>query len=266
MVKKALKYLLLFAVLWSATWLLLELPEIYFRIQEERLLTERGQSIYELKTVNRDMLLFSDKLELFKNGKGYMLDKEVVFQEEMITEAEKRVAEEIDALLNGMYEPVTKALTAGEADSQGFSVGVIYTEKDKTYTWDIGVFVFETYSPHWGGIVFYDMDTGKLFYLSMEMIDDMDGKTEKMLTSQEFGEKDWQPYVEEYYEGISVPWKEAEFEIGRYVLIAPMSWLEWENSTMVSELSMLCEKLFLRREEELIFYEKSERPIKNSGL
>ena len=249
MVKKALKYLLLFTVLWSATLLLLEVPEIYFRIQEERLLTERGQSVYELKTVSKEMLLFSEKLELFKNGKGYMLDKEVVFQEEMLTKAEIQVAEEIDVLLNGIYEPVTKALTAGEADSQGVSIGVIYTEKDKTYTWDIGVFVFETYSPHWGGIVFYDMDTGKLFYLNMEIREEKEGEFAEKLSSQEFWEKDWQPYVEEYYEGISIPWKEAAFEIGPYVFIAPMSWLEWESSTMVSELSMLCQKLFLRREE-----------------
>lgn len=257
MVKKSVKYILLFVALCGTTLLLLKLPELYFRREDKRLLTESGQSVYELKTVSQDMILFSEKLELFINSKEYMLNKEIVLQGEKLIAAEKRVAEEINALLSGSYAPVTQALAEGEANSLGFSVGVIYTEKDKTYTWDIGVLSFETSSPHRGGSAIYDMDTGKIFLLNMQMFDETDGEIAEMLSSKEFWEKDYRLSAEEYYEDIYIPWKEAAFEVGHYVYIAPMSWMEIEDSALVYELAVLCDKLFLCKEEVPMYIEQN---------
>ena len=257
MVKKSIKYILLFMALCGTTLLLLKLPELYFRREDKRLFTERGQSVYELKTVSQDMILFSEKLEFFINSKDYMMGKEAVLQGEALTAAQKQVAEEINTLLSGSYAPVTQALTEGEADSQGFSVGVIYTVKDKTYTWDIGVLGFEMPSPSCSGMVIYDIDTGKLFLLNMEMHEETNGEMTKMLSSKEFWEKDYRFSAEEYYEDIRIPWKEAAFEVGHYVYIAPMSWMEIESSALLYELSVLCAKLFLCKEEVPMYIEQN---------
>ena len=106
-------------------------------------------------------------------------------------------------------------------------------------------------------MVIYDIDTGKLFLLNMEMHDETNGEMTKMLSSKEFWEKDYRFSAEEYYEDIRIPWKEAAFEVGHYVYIAPMSWMEIESSALLYELSVLCAKLFLCKEEVPMYIEQN---------
>ena len=125
-----LKQLLLFALLMSATLLLLELPALFYKQADSELLLEQGMASYQLKSVNKNYILFSEKIKIFENSYvEYALGDIGVLTEAEVTEAETILAREMTELFGENYEPVTEALNRGEFESRGVVIPVMNYSK-----------------------------------------------------------------------------------------------------------------------------------------
>lgn len=210
------KKLLLFGLLLVITLVLLEIPLKLFRNSDARLLEEKGESVYELKAVEKDMLLFSEKLKMFVNSEPIreFSEFEPFSKDELILE-EVALADEIDLLLDSMYKFVTDELRQGKMISNGFVAEVCCDIEKTEYTWNVGLLTFEGKDFAYEGIVIYDFDSKKIFYLEMH-----DRNMTKYDIHMEV-ENLWLESVMEYYEGLDVQWLEATVQRDPAVVIFP---------------------------------------------
>ena len=234
------KKILLFCILFIITLLLLEIPQKLFEASDAKILKESAKSVYELKAVGNDMLLFGEKLKMFVDSKPI---KKVIwsdkFEADEIILEEVALADEIDILLDGMCKVTTDKLRDGKMVSNGFAAEVRCEIEGIEYTWEIGMLNFEIEDFAYYGSAIYDFDSKKIFYLEMS-----DG---------DMGEGDmyWEgtnlrmESVMEYYEGLDVQWAETTVRFYPNVIIFPAYFPAFENNALYRELITAYEKLFV---------------------
>ncbi len=258
-----LKHGIVFALLMCATLLLLELPNLYYKKADSELLLEQGMSIYQLKSVNKNYILFSDKLKLFQNEYvNYALGEFAEFTEAEATKAEERLAGEMQMILGEPYEGITKALDKGEFVSIGGLIPVMDYSEEQVRMWDIGILVFTSEEKNRRGVTIYDEESGKIFWLYCEAPADWQdatwgsdsGQKEEAVQADtlygvDFTEKYKEEHIRDsylekvkaYYDGVEVVWEENVLSFGEYVCITPLTERELERSTLLWEISMYLE-------------------------
>lgn len=211
----AVKNMLLFVVLLMVTLLLLEVPQKLFEKSGIKLLEEVGMSEYTLKAVEKDMLLWSEKLKMLVDGESI---REFIWPdkfgaEEIILE-EIALADEIDIMLDEQYKFVTDELREGWMESKGFAAEIHCEIAGTEYVWSIGMLVFVGKS---SGAVIYDFESKKIFCL--DMYTEAGYEQERY----EYAEREMQreESVMKYYEGLDVQWAEATVWLASEVEIFP---------------------------------------------
>lgn len=246
-----LKQLLLFALLMSATLLLLELPALFYKQADSELLLEQGMASYQLKSVNKNYILFSEKIKIFENSYvEYALGDIEVLTEAEVTEAETILASEMTELFGENYEPVTEALNRGEFESRGVVIPVMDYSKEQVQMWDIGILVFVCHERNWTGYTLYDYDSGKIIFLNCDAIggwnfsknetwkepyDAYENENDKIYGSIEKvqePESDDMARINAYYEGIEIVVEESNIFLGDYVQVSPLTVTEINESSL----------------------------------
>lgn len=231
------KNVLLFGMLFVITLLLLALPQKLFEKSDVKLLEEKGKSAYELKAVENDMLLFSEKLKMFVDGEPI---REFTwtenFDENDIILEEVALAVEIDLLLDGMYKFTTDQLREGKFTSKGFATEVCCDIEKTEYKWTVGLLTFESEDFTYDGSVIYDYDSKKIFYLELS------DRNMSEYDSWE-GENLWLESVVEYYEGLDVQWVEATVRLEPRVIIFPAYLEAFQSDVLYWNLIKAYDKL-----------------------
>ena len=203
-------------LLFVATLLLLALPQKIFKKLDADLMRESGGAVYELKAVESDMLLFAEKLDMFVDGKpirGIEWDEE--YPADVLILEETALADEMDVLLDGKYWSVTSALQNGKLVSRGFAAEVYCEIDEKEYSWTIGLLYFGSDEELLQGMVIYDYDSKKIFFLN---ISDQIRREEYVRQEDIDAAK---KSVVEYYAGLDVQWIEASVYLNGDVIIFP---------------------------------------------
>lgn len=231
-----MKPFLIILCLVSATLLLVQLPALYFEKADAQLLMEQGQSEYMLKSVLTEKIFFEEKLDVFLNsGKGCWFGEPEVWDEETDRVMEKALADEMELLLNGLYAPITIALREEVASSVGCQVRIIYTEEDRTYSWEMGMLTFDISEIGWRGMLVFDVESNKIFLLRMECL--MCQPDNGFIEMDDSGS--WIEGFEAYYDGVKV-WHKFEGICDQtYVLLEPIM----SNDKVMEELGALYDKL-----------------------
>lgn len=235
-----MKKLLLFGILLVMTLLLLEIPQKLFEKADAKLLEERGESVYELKKVENDMLLFSEKLQLFVNDSAITdIQYSEAFDKDEIMLEEVALADEIDLLLDDEYQGFTNALRNGKLESKGFVMEVCCNIEKTEYTWKMGTLFFDGESLY--GKLIYDFESKKIFYLNL-----FDGA----LMGNKNMENMWSSTME-YYKGFDVQWAEATVQFDSEVEIFPTDILRFSDSILWWYLVMGYDKFYLEGDKEI---------------
>lgn len=203
-------------LLFVATLLLLALPQKIFKKLDADLMRESGGAVYELKAVESDMLLFDEKLDMFVDGKpirGIEWDEE--YPADVLILEETALADEMDVLLDGKYWSVTSALQNGKLVSRGFAAEVYCEIDEKEYSWTVGLLYFGSDEELLQGMVIYDYDSKKIFFLN---ISDQIRREEYVRQEDIDAAK---KSVVEYYAGLDVQWIEASVYLNGDVIIFP---------------------------------------------
>ena len=203
-------------LLFVATLLLLALPQKIFKKLDADLMRESGGAVYELKAVESDMLLFAEKLDMFVDGKpirGIEWDEE--YPADVLILEETALADEMDVLLDGKYWSVTSALQNGKLVSRGFAAEVYCEIDEKEYSWTVGLLYFGSDEELLQGMVIYDYDSKKIFFLN---ISDQIRREEYVRQEDIDAAK---KSVVEYYAGLDVQWIEASVYLNGDVIIFP---------------------------------------------
>lgn len=231
-----MKPVLIILCLLGATLLLLQLPGFYFENADAQLLMEQGQSEYMLKSVVTEKISFEEKLDFFLDGgKGCWFGEPELWEEDTLRTMEKVLADEMELLLNGLYAPVTIALREEVASSEGGQVRIIYTEEDRTNSWEMGMLVFDIPEIGWKGMLVFDVESNKIFLLLMECL--------MWQTDNGFMEMDdsrsWIEGFEAYYDGVEF-WHKFEGICNQtHVLVQPIM----SNDEVMQELGAWYDKL-----------------------
>lgn len=216
-----MKKILLFSSLLVMTWLLLEIPQKLFEKADAKLLEERGESVYELKKIEKDVLLFSEKLQMLVNDFA-ITDVQYTekFDSDEIMLEEVALADEIELLLDNRHLGITNALRNGKLESKGFAIEISCEIEKTEYTWEMGTlsFVGEMLE----GLIIYDMESKKIFLLHL-FDEAFRGNTDM--------ENVWSEAVE-YYKGLDVQWAEATVWGGEDIEIFPADMERFCNSTL----------------------------------
>ncbi len=228
-----MKKLLLFGTLLVMTLLLLEIPQKLFEKADAKLLEERGESVYELKKVEKDMLLFSEKLQLLVNDSNITdIQYSEVFDKDEIMLEEVALADEIELLLDNRHLGITNALRNGKLESRGFAIEISCNIEKKQYTWKMGTLLF------WGemldGLIIYDLESKKIFLLRV---------FDEALRGETDMENVWSGAVE-YYKGLDVQWAEATVWGGVDIVIFPADVEKFSNSILSQYLEMGYNRLY----------------------
>ena len=259
-----IKHLIVAALLLCATLLLLELPALYYKKADSELLLEQGMSTYQLKSVNQNYILFSEKLKIFRDAYGnYALGDFTRFTEEEVRTAEALLAGEITALLGEDYGAVSKALERGEMESRGMCIPMMDYSEEQVKMWDIGVLEFTCDEKNWGGVAVYDGDSGKLFLFSCEVpgvwkedteeerqyweelpITPFEGYAEEDVPQKIQAEDSYMERVKAYYDGVEVDWEESSVYFGEEVFVAPFTMEELDRSSLLWEIQYYFEKMY----------------------
>lgn len=243
----AAKNVLLFGLLFAITLLLLALPQKLYEKSDVKLLKETGTSTYELKAVENDMLLLSEKLKMFVDGEPIreFIGPEAFRADEIILE-EIALADEIDIMLDEQYKFVTDELREGWMESKGFAAEIHCEIEGTEHVWSIGMLVFEGKT---SGSVIYDFESKKIFCLSMYNLGEMYGYAEKLQRGES---------VMKYYEGLDVQWAEATVWLEPEVEIFPAHREKFENGILSWYLSEAFWRLFEKQGiQEISFSEQN---------
>ena len=216
-----MKKILLFGILLAMTLLLLEIPQKLFEKADAKLLEERGEAVYELKKVEKDMLLFSEKLQLLVNDSAIT---DVRYTEEFDSDEimleEVALADEIELLLDNRHLGITDALRNGKLESRGFAIEISCNIEKKQYTWKMGTLFFA--GEMVDGLIIYDMESKKIFFLRL---------FDEALRGESDMENIWSGAVE-YYKGLDVQWAEATVWGGVDIEIFPADIERFSNSIL----------------------------------
>ncbi len=251
----ALKHLVLFALLMCATLLLLEVPALYYKKADGELLQEKGSATYQLKSVNKNFILFSEKVKLFQSAyANFALGDFTELTEAEIIEAEEQLVEELTEMFGEYYEPVISKLEQGEFDTWGLAVPVMDYSDEQVQMWDIGVLLLSNGEGGWECVVIYDGDSGKIFVLSCNTPGGWKDTVEEVPVFEKYNdsEADAEKYVYEtglydlflerikaYYDGVEVVLKENVLYFGDSVFVSPFTGAELERSSLLWEIEQM---------------------------
>ncbi len=191
--------LLLFAVLFGLTLLVMEIPGWYYQNADRKLAKQQQTDFYDLKTVNKDMILFSDKVKVFGLGKEIadwkygvrILDAEM-FSEQELDAGFQTIASELLMLYKEQFEDYAKYLSRSETERSGMRATVFYEDQNKTYSWDVGLLTIGDEMQN--GFFLYDMESGKLFVADIYALGSIKAEEELFMA------------IESYYREFSVAW------------------------------------------------------------
>ena len=228
-----MKKILLFGILLAMTLLLLEIPQKLFEKADAKLLEERGEAVYELKKVEKDMLLFSEKLQLLVNDSAIT---DVRYTEEFDSDEimleEVALADEIELLLDNRHLGITNALRNGKLESKGFVMEINCNIKNTEYTWELGTLCFV--GEMLDGLILYDWESKKIFLLRL---------FDEALRGEADMENVWSGVVE-YYKGLDVQWAEATVCVDVDIEIFPVDVEKFSNSILSQYLEMGYNRLY----------------------
>lgn len=161
---KWLKILFVFLSLLILTLFLLEIPRIYYRYADGQLLKESGYSKYKSQDT-KDRGEFWEKAEKFlayssTEEPAYMGHSATFLGEEMYDTVLKLV-QELSLLLDGNCKMVLEELLVGYKEAHGFTTQFIYGDN----YWNVGFFEFSLPEIGMDGIILYDVDTYKIFWV-----------------------------------------------------------------------------------------------------
>lgn len=247
--KEISRILVLLGLLFAATLLLLALPQKIFEKLDTDLLKESGGAVYELQAVESDMLLFAEKLKLFVDGEpiNRIVWGETFPADKLILE-EIAIADEMDILLDNKYWSVTSPLENGKLGSRGFAAEVYCEIDEKEYSWTVGLLYFGGDEELLQGIVIYDYDSKKIFYLN---ISDRSRREDKVRPEDINTAKE---SVVEYYAGLDVQWIEAAVYLDKDVIIFPGDLGAFEEGELYQSLIKAYLKFFVEGEQQEIYY------------
>lgn len=241
------KHLILFVLLICATLLLLQLPALYYRKADSELLLEKGESVYQLKSVDRNFILFSEKMKLFQNENyDFALGELQEFSEADVTQAEELVAGELEAMFDVDMDPVIRKLEESSLYSWGFQISVMDYTRESVRMWDVGILAFTEEEYGWEGICVYDVDSGKLFLVNCNTPGAW-GNIQKIekehIYNAEIVTEPHMERIKNYYDGVEVNWKECDLVFGDEVFVAPFTTRELDRSSLLHELWSIFEKI-----------------------
>lgn len=236
-----MKKILLFSSLLVMTWLLLEIPQKLFEKADAKLLEERGESVYELKKIEKDVLLFSEKLQMLVNDSA-ITDVQYTkkFDSDEIMLEEVALADEIELLLDNRHLGITNALRNGKLESKGFAIEISCEIEKTEYTWKVGTLFFEGEMLH--GEFIYDFSSKKIFYSNM---------FGNMMIRDDKLENDLLNSIMEYYKGLDVQWAEATLQTNQGINVFPADFNSFSNSKLLYYMQMAYEKFYLEGEMEI---------------
>lgn len=160
--------LIIFVFLLGITLLLLELPRQYYKLQDQKLLEERGTAKYDTK-ITKTVNDFSSKLDSFlsydpyssTNGIGYT--KELTNSETI--EVFEKLIQEFETMTDGGPEKVIDVMKSSSTKSQCFTAQVFQLLNNEQFIWEVGNLEFSLTSLDIQGRIIYDTDTYKIIMI-----------------------------------------------------------------------------------------------------
>lgn len=241
-----IRHLFLFVLLLCATLLLLQLPALYYQKEDSELLLEKEESKYQLKSVERNFVLFSEKIKLFQEEYyDFALGEYQTFTEAEVIHAEESVAKELQEMFGEDLDPVIRKLEESSLDSKGFRISVMDYTKESVRVWDVGVLNFRDETYKWEGLCIYDVDSGKLFMVSCVVPGAWDNidVIEKPYYYHTELDNSYMERIINYYDGVEVNWEECLPSFGDEIFVAPFTAWELERSALLGELAGIWDKI-----------------------
>ncbi len=241
-----IRHLFLFVLLMCATLLLLQLPALYYKKEDSELLLEKEESEYQLKSVDRNFVLFSEKMKLFQEESyDFALGEYHVFTEAEVIHAEESIAKELKEMFDVDLDPVIRKLEESSMESRGFQISVMDYAKESVRMWDVGLLMFREAEYGWEGVCIYDVDSGKLFLVSCEVPgawDNIDRIGETYYYESEISNS-YMERVINYYDSVEVNWEDCMHSFGDEIFVAPFTDWELERSSLLVELEGIYQKI-----------------------
>lgn len=179
---KWLKILFVFLSLLIATLFLLEIPRIYYRYADGQLLKESGYSKYKSQDTK-------DRGEFWKQAEKFLsynsteepayMEHSIAFSSEEMYDAVLKLVQELSLLLDGNCKMVLEELLVGYKESHGFTTQFIYGDD----YWNVGFFEFSLPEISMDGVILYDVDTYKIFWVEWNYLPD--GEEPTVFTTEE---------------------------------------------------------------------------------
>ena len=136
----------------------------------------------------------------------------------------------------------------GKLGSRGFAAEVYCEIDEKEYSWTVGLLYFGGDEELLQGIVIYDYDSKKIFYLN---ISDRSRREDKVRPEDINTAKE---SVVEYYAGLDVQWIEAAVYLDKDVIIFPGDLGAFEEGELYQSLIKAYLKFFVEGEQQEIYY------------
>lgn len=188
---KWLRILFMFLSLLILTLFLLEIPRIYYRYEDARLLEEVGFSEYKNQST-KDRGDFRERAEKFlaysSSKEPAYIEYSTTLSEELLYENVLQLVQELSLLLDGNCKVVLEELLVSYKEAHGFTVQFIYGDD----YWDVGFFEFTLSKIGMDGIILYDVDTYKILWVEWNYLPE--GEEPTIFTTEEL--------ILEYYEGM----------------------------------------------------------------
>lgn len=221
--------LILFGLL-LATLFLLELPRMYYRETDEKLLEERGTSQYETQTI-KNMDAFMKKVDAFRNyNESSALGYIQKYDYEKVTEESELLLQELKKLSESLYKSVSEQKANSGLEGMGFEAQVIRFSKQGTdeaqAVWKIGLIEWMLEKIDGNIRILYDTSTYKIFSVEWGYAD-----AKGMLKCEDLDKQT----LQKYYEGIPMdePTIVREFEHG---FISVLSIEDLDKSGLFAEM------------------------------
>lgn len=161
---KWLKMLFMFLSLLILTLSLLEIPRIYYRYEDSKLLKEIGFSEYKNQST-KDRGGFRERAEKFlaysSSKEPACIEYSATLSEELLYENVLQLVQELSLLLDGNCKVVLEELLVSYKEAHGFTVQFLYGDD----YWDVGFFEFSLSALGIDGIILYDVETYKIFWI-----------------------------------------------------------------------------------------------------
>lgn len=177
--RERLKALLLLPLLATVTFLLLEVPSIYYRYQDQQLLKENSWSKYESRG-RKNAEIFFQKMEKFLSCEDEIyMEHEAGLEEDTSYDTVLQLVQELNLLLGGNYKGILGGMLTGYKNASYFTR--LYRYPDSY----LEVGFFELVLPDTGmhGTILYDTDSYKILWMEWQYATELEGFPEGGMSS-----------------------------------------------------------------------------------